>query len=608
MVISNNSFTDSLTSNGVLYRKMNSHSGMNTIDSFGNTRSVRYQLNAASSNEFRDSKHENEQTSASKDKSKARKIKDIKKIKKGDSIDGTITKSTDSIISLSSKGKNHDTSSGTHVFGSRLSRAIAKATATKHIKVSNTNTAKQKLSYTSSPIPNKQTTLTQLTQMIDSQLYENRLRGSFRSYHPKLNGLVQNARDSMISLLGFNEAKGDWKIHSSPKTYNVVIVLGKNLIRDQVTVEYASRIRALARLLKEEPEFRPSLVCFCGGVCERRNRVANADAGYIFFRHICEAQNIDLTGIEIFIENSSQSDIEALKSVAEKVRNDYMLDWLEASPNRIDLMQKQIDLHFTLISTEYHLCNINDVHHRSPRQSPFAAIESLGGESTEDRVVRKTHVGRSNIKPTTFDFLHYYEDYVVSSNGVNIKNPKKSTSNKSQQECRGVVKSSWSFNYATYPFIFAENDSAAFLGKCYLLGQELTPLLVNMKGVVEQKEFFQRDNYLMLASIRRSLVETVEELHRPSRSRKGTLNNELCRMKDSNGNDIDVITILESALLSLGRCVDVVKPAGMHLGSVSKDDWKRALKALQDSMNEIVEYCDPDRPLLFQEWVDVVEK
>jgi hypothetical protein len=222
--------------------------------------------------------------------------------------------------------------------------------------------------------------------------------------------------------------------------------------------------------------------------------------------------------------------------------------------------------------------------------------------------VRKTHVGRSNIKPTTFDFLHYYEDYVVSSNGVNIKNPKKSTSNKSQQECRGVVKSSWSFNYATYPFIFAENDSAAFLGKCYLLGQELTPLLVNMKGVVEQKEFFQRDNYLMLASIRRSLVETVEELHRPSRSRKGTLNNELCMMKDSNVNDIDVITILESALLSLGRCVDVVKPAGMHLGSVSKDDWKRALKALQDSMNEIVEYCDPDRPLLFQEWVDVVEK
>lgn len=112
----------------------------------------------------------------------------------------------------------------------------------------------------------------------------------------------------------------------------------------------------------------------------------------------------------------------------------------------------------------------------------------------------------------------------------------------------------------------------------------------------------------MLASIRRSLVEAIEELHRPSRSRKRTLNNELRRMKDSSGTDIDVITILESALLSLGRCLDVVKPAGMHLGSVSKDDWKRALKALQYSMNEIVEYCDPDRPLSPQEWREVVEK
>jgi hypothetical protein len=112
----------------------------------------------------------------------------------------------------------------------------------------------------------------------------------------------------------------------------------------------------------------------------------------------------------------------------------------------------------------------------------------------------------------------------------------------------------------------------------------------------------------MLASIRRSLVEAIEELHRPSRSRKRTLNNELRRMKDPNGNEIDVIKVLEGALLSLGRCLDVVKPAGMHLGSVSKEDWKRALKALQYSMNEILEYCDPDRPLFPQEWGKIVER
>jgi hypothetical protein len=613
-MISNKSFANAFISNGWLYRDIYSYSSLIKITSFSSRRTVPQKLNTASSDEFRNFKHENELIAASKEEPDANKTKYLKKVKKIDSADGTIArKSSDCDTSLPSKSEQRDTSSGTNVLGSRLSRAIAKATATKHIKVHNKSTDAEKILFTSSSIPNKQTTnvksLTQLTQMIDSQLYENRLRGNFRSHHPKLDGIVKTARDSMISLLGFNEAKGDWKIHSSPKTHHVVIVMGKNLVRDQVTVEYASRIRTLVRLLKEENEFRPSLVCFCGGICESRNRIANADAGYIFFRHICEAQNIDLTDIKIFVDNRSQTDTEAMKFVTEKVKNDYVPDWLDASPNRTDSMQKQIDLHFTLISTEYHLCNINDVHHRSPRQSPFAAIESLGGESSENRVTRKAPVAPSSVKPATLDFLHYYEDYVVSNNGVNIKSPQiNSISNKSKQEGRGIIKSSWSFHYATYPFIFAENDSTAFLGKCYLLGQELTPLLVNMKGVVDQKEFFQRDNYLMLASIRRSLVEAIEELHRPSRSRKRTLNNELRRMKDSSGTDIDVITILESALLSLGRCLDVVKPAGMHLGSVSKDDWKRALKALQYSMNEIVEYCDPDRPLSPQEWREVVEK
>lgn len=481
-VTSIESFANDFYSNGGVRRNSN-----NFI--IGNTRTLRYQLHAASSDELRDSKSKNEPTDASEEESKASLINDFKKKKKEDSANAATIKST--ITSLPSKENLHDRSSGTHALGTRLSRAIAKATATKHIKDHNTNASKQKLSYTTSSVPNKQTTdvksLTQLTQMIDSQLYENRLRGSFRSYHPKLDGLVQNARDSMVSLLGFNEAKGDWKMHSSPKTYNVAIVLGKNLVRDQVTVEYASRIRALVRLFKEESEFRPSLVCFCGGIYGNRNRVSNADAGYIFFRHMCEAQNIDLTGVEIFIDNRSQSDTEAVKFVTEKVRNDYIPDWLEASLNQTDLMHKQIDLHFTLISTEYHLCNINDVHHRSPRQSPFAAIESLGGESAEDRVIRQTPIGRSSTKQGTFDFLNYYEDYVHSNNGVNIKSPEMNNSSyKPKPESRGIVKSSWSFHYATYPYIYAENDSTAFLGKCYLLGQELTPLLVNMKGVVEQ--------------------------------------------------------------------------------------------------------------------------
>jgi hypothetical protein len=416
--------------------------------------------------------------------------------------------------------------------------------------------------------------LSQLTRVIDSQLYANGPRGTNRGDYPKIEGVVQNARDHMISLLGFNQVQGDWKMHSSTSTFNVAVVFGKELVRDQVTVEYASRIRTLARLFKEEPEFRPKLVCFCGGIAGG-SHVANSDAGYIFFRHMCEAQGIDLDGVSIYIDNSSKNDAEAVGHVTEEVKKRYIPKWLEDSPETTDLMQKMIDVHFTLVSTEYHLCNMNDVHHRSPEQSLLKEMENMGLEFL-DRPRR-----------TSFDR--------ASSGGGG------------HYAASGLVKTSWSFQYATYPYIYAKNDLVAFLGKCYLLAEELVPLLVNMKAVVDQKEFFQRDNYLILASIRRSLVEEIETLHKPSHSRKKTLNNELRRLKDMYGNERDVISILEGALLSLGRCVDLVKPAGLHTGSVSKDDWKKALKALEHSMSEIRSYCDPDRPLMPSEWGKLVD-
>jgi len=446
--------------------------------------------------------------------------------------------------------------------------------------------------------------LTQLTRVIDSQLYANGPRGTRRGDYPKLDGLVQNARDNMMSLLGFNQVQGDWKIHSSTSTYNVAIVFGKELVRDQVTVEYASRIRTLARLFKNEPEFHPSLVCFCGGIADG-SHVANSDAGYIFFRHMCEAQGIDLNGVEICIDNKSRSDDEAINSVTEEIKSTYIPKWLSRSPTTTDTMQKSIDMHFTLISTEYHLCNINDVHHRSPERSLLNAMENIGDSFTGNRnysVQQKANAGRSSN-----DFFIYYDDDENGSFGdANISSGEQGVLKSNHPAVRGLVKTSWSFQYATYPYIYAKSDSTVFLGKCFLLGEELMPLLVNMKGVVEQREFFQRDNYLMLASIRRSLVEHIEALHKPSHSTKKAMKNELRRIKDVHGNERDVIRILEGALLSLGRCCDMVKPAGLHVGSVTKDDWKRALRSLEHSMSEIRTYCDPDRPLLPSEWGKLV--
>lgn len=66
--------------------------------------------------------------------------------------------------------------------------------------------------------------------------------------------------------------------------------------------------------------------------------------------------------------------------------------------------------------------------------------------------------------------------------------------------------------------------------------------------------------------------------------------------------DVKIIVVLESALLNLGRCIDLVKPAGLLVSSVPANTWSRALDALQKSMDHIQTVCDPDQPLEPTEW------
>jgi hypothetical protein len=60
---------------------------------------------------------------------------------------------------------------------------------------------------------------------------------------------------------------------------------------------------------------------------------------------------------------------------------------------------------------------------------------------------------------------------------------------------------------------------------------------------------------------------------------------------------------LESALLSLGRCVDLVRPAGMLSSkSVSRGEWTSAVKKLEHFLDLMQRSCDPDRPLPPSDW------
>jgi hypothetical protein len=70
----------------------------------------------------------------------------------------------------------------------------------------------------------------------------------------------------------------------------------------------------------------------------------------------------------------------------------------------------------------------------------------------------------------------------------------------------------------------------------------------------------------------------------------------------TNGYSMDVA--LESALLSLGRCLDLVRPAGLAetRKSIPRSDWAKALQHLEAYLELIQGSCDPDRPLNPRDW------
>ena len=112
----------------------------------------------------------------------------------------------------------------------------------------------------------------------------------------------------------------------------------------------------------------------------------------------------------------------------------------------------------------------------------------------------------------------------------------------------------------------------------------------------QKTEFFQRDNYRVLVSIRRSFVNDMESFYQDQPSLKSTLRQYVTRSEYT----LDIV--LEGALLSLGRCLDLVRPAGLLIGYVPKTDWKNAEMVLEHAVRQLRDACDPDHPLDPAEW------
>jgi len=147
----------------------------------------------------------------------------------------------------------------------------------------------------------------------------------------------------------------------------------------------------------------------------------------------------------------------------------------------------------------------------------------------------------------------------------------------------------------------------------------LPPLLL-------QDEFFQRDNYRVLVATRRSLVTLLEEMNeafRHSKQRKtstglvgpglkGKLRTTFAKGYREISSEFGKRTIsgyvstdvaLESALLALGRCADLVRPPGrLTSRSVSQEEWTDAIQQLEHFLDLMETACDPDRPLPADQW------
>mmetsp|Transcript_40443 Transcript_40443/g.97620 ORF Transcript_40443/g.97620 Transcript_40443/m.97620 type:complete len:546 (-) Transcript_40443:197-1834(-) len=413
--------------------------------------------------------------------------------------------------------------------------------------------------------------IAKLAQSIDEELL-----------HPRDGYRPSRETSSIRLLLDHNDStEADEGLTLSLGCRHVAVVFSKPLSDDQITTEYASRLVSLARLMKYE-NYRPELICFCGSpLAEGDGLVTATSAGVVFLRHLCSANEISLENTNLCIITQDEDELSWTESslhplVQEVIGRGYLKDWLEQSDvyerptDEYGLMRqrqrKNIHVHLTLVSTDYHLCNLNDIHVRSPRQSPLNALQHK--------------------------IDHAAKVY------------------------KGIAKSTWCFRYATYPYVYSKSEVAAFLGKCYLMSQELRPLLVNLRGVANEGEFFQRDNYRALVGTRRALVGLVEEVNNAfhqTRSNKETtfttpgnlkaeLQKTIVKTPFQDGT-MSADVALESALLSLGRCVDLVRPAGtLSATSVSHADWTDAVAKLEYFLDVMQRCCDPDRPLPACDW------
>ncbi len=147
------------------------------------------------------------------------------------------------------------------------------------------------------------------------------------------------------------------------KLGNVVIVLGKRLVNNQLSAEGISRVEALAAKTREMPMENTALV-FCGGKTQGQS-ISEADAMYAYFQTLNTSLAKPFPTSQILLENRSLNTFENMRNTAKVLCESGLFP-----------LPSQATVEVILLSNAYHLERILEIQTLMDEQGLLRVIKS----------------------------------------------------------------------------------------------------------------------------------------------------------------------------------------------------------------------------------------
>ncbi|EGR3452688.1 YdcF family protein [Vibrio parahaemolyticus] len=147
------------------------------------------------------------------------------------------------------------------------------------------------------------------------------------------------------------------------KLGNVVIVLGKRLVNNQLSAEGITRVEALAAKILEMPMENTALI-FCGGKTQGQS-ISEADAMYAYFQTLNTSLAKPFPTSQILLENRSLNTFENMRNAAKVLCESGLFP-----------LPSQATVEVILLSNAYHLERILEIQTLMDEQGLLRVIKS----------------------------------------------------------------------------------------------------------------------------------------------------------------------------------------------------------------------------------------